>query len=305
MDSTINVPARPPLSGAGAICLAAQSALLSPFYLLAAWLKGGPGLSVHWSCAETGLKLLVRKPRKHHARWIYYPLDSTRYFEIPFALRHAGQFEKWLDVSSPRQLAALLLPRHPRASAVLLNPDAVDLAETREMAGLLGLTCETAGARIDEFESNSKFDLITCLSVLEHIPDDAGALKKMWQMLSPGGRFILTVPASAEGGTQRISQDPYGLHQATEGDGYFFQRFYSPRQIRDLESITGAPLAREVWGERQNGWLQASFERKRLNPAYPVWREPYDMAANWRQFDTIEALPGEGVWCAVYAKPPA
>ena len=244
---------------------------------------------------------MAKRPGKHYAKWIYYPLDSTRYFEIDFVQRHAGKFQTWLDLSSPRLIAAILLSRNRQASCTLLNPDAADIAETREMAGLLGLNCTTLNSTIDAVDPGARFDLITCVSVLEHILDDFEVLKQLWQTLNPGGRLILTVPACADGGTQLIDRDPYGTQVKVEG-GYFFQRFYSGDALKKLEQITGPPAVIEVSGERKKGWLQANFEHKRHDPLYPVWREPYGMARNWRRFESIEQLPGEGVACAVYVK---
>ncbi len=39
------------------------------------------------------------------------------------------------------------------------------------------------------------YDLVVLLDVLEHIPDDAGALGALRPTLAPGGRMLLTVPA--------------------------------------------------------------------------------------------------------------
>jgi SAM-dependent methyltransferase len=41
---------------------------------------------------------------------------------------------------------------------------------------------------------NKKFDLITCISVLEHIDDHRSAMKSMCKLLNPGGHLILTCP---------------------------------------------------------------------------------------------------------------
>lgn len=38
------------------------------------------------------------------------------------------------------------------------------------------------------------FDVITCISVLEHIHGHRDAMKSMYELLSPGGRLILTCP---------------------------------------------------------------------------------------------------------------
>lgn len=42
---------------------------------------------------------------------------------------------------------------------------------------------------------NSSFDLILALDVIEHIKDDAGAIKALERALKPGGMFIITAPA--------------------------------------------------------------------------------------------------------------
>ena len=43
---------------------------------------------------------------------------------------------------------------------------------------------------------SEKFDLITALDVLEHIEQDQEVLRELLSMLEPGGRLLITVPAS-------------------------------------------------------------------------------------------------------------
>ena len=43
------------------------------------------------------------------------------------------------------------------------------------------------------FESAS-FDAVLCLDVLEHIEDDVSALKEMYRVTKPGGKFLFSVP---------------------------------------------------------------------------------------------------------------
>lgn len=40
-----------------------------------------------------------------------------------------------------------------------------------------------------------RFDLITALDVIEHIADDNGAVARMIDLLAPGGKLLITVPA--------------------------------------------------------------------------------------------------------------
>ncbi len=43
-----------------------------------------------------------------------------------------------------------------------------------------------------------RFDLITCISVLEHIPDHRAAVRGMFGLLKPGGYLVLTIPYNQE-----------------------------------------------------------------------------------------------------------
>ncbi|MCB0766774.1 MAG: methyltransferase domain-containing protein [Flavobacteriales bacterium] len=50
------------------------------------------------------------------------------------------------------------------------------------------------------------FDLIMCSHVLEHVPDDRGAMKELFRVLAPGGMAILMVPIALERAT--TDEDP-------------------------------------------------------------------------------------------------
>lgn len=43
--------------------------------------------------------------------------------------------------------------------------------------------------------SDTTFDLVTCLDVVEHLDDDTAAFREMWRVLRPGGHLLVTVPA--------------------------------------------------------------------------------------------------------------
>lgn len=43
--------------------------------------------------------------------------------------------------------------------------------------------------------SNSSFDVVTMLAVLEHIEDEEQILQEIYRVLVPGGRLIITVPS--------------------------------------------------------------------------------------------------------------
>lgn len=50
-------------------------------------------------------------------------------------------------------------------------------------------------ADIAKFPFRCGFDLVGIFDVLEHIPDDAGTLRSLYEALRPGGLLLITVPA--------------------------------------------------------------------------------------------------------------
>ncbi|MBF0230746.1 MAG: methyltransferase domain-containing protein [Desulfamplus sp.] len=278
--------------------------LLSPIYLVMAAVKRLPGISFHLRCIATGLFFLVtrRVALKTCYRFLFFPMDSTRYFEFYEVWKRVKNFafKNYLDVSSPRLMPLFILKAVPAATAKLINPDFSDLKETKKLANALGLKsrCEFFNTTLDdaEFEPDS-FDLITCISVLEHIPNDKAVIETMWTLLRPGGKLILTLPCMSRPVEQYISHNPYGLLNP-EDDGYtFWQRYYDPERLKSsIYSIIGMPTHIAVYGEKQYGFFFRNASMKRLlGSRYPFWREPYMMADEYQSFLSIEELPGEGV----------
>lgn len=67
----------------------------------------------------------------------------------------------------------------------------------RRFAGQPHLTAEVMDVLGPEFGALAArpFDTVVCLNVLEHIRDDAEALRRFRSVLQPGGRVLLIVPA--------------------------------------------------------------------------------------------------------------
>ncbi|MCM2310377.1 MAG: class I SAM-dependent methyltransferase [Steroidobacteraceae bacterium] len=298
---------------AGKLAAAVKAALLSPLYLLAAWLRGGPGIGMHLRIAAAGALLLLRRrvPFRTAAGLMLFPMDSTRYFEFAEVWKsaHARSFTRYLDVSSPRWAPLLLLQGAPGATADFINPDPADLADTRALVGAMGLDARArlfGGVLGQAPYAPESFDLITCISVLEHIPEDEAAVRTMWSLLRPGGRLLLTVPCMSAPAEQYISHNQYGV-LAPGADGYtFWQRYYDGRRLAGcIYAVTGPPARVAIHGEQRAGLFYRNATMKRLLGArYPSWRESYMMATEYRRFASIEDLPGEGVVMLEFVKPP-
>jgi SAM-dependent methyltransferase len=70
-----------------------------------------------------------------------------------------------------------------------LDPEAADVARSRDNG-------DVRIGRLEELPyEDGFFDLITCLDVVEHTPDDRVALGELRRVCKPGGWLLVTVPA--------------------------------------------------------------------------------------------------------------
>jgi SAM-dependent methyltransferase len=81
------------------------------------------------------------------------------------------------------------LQRYGDVVGIELSEDAAELARSRGCG-------EVVGGRVEELPWDAgTFDLITCLDVIEHTPDDRVALRELRRVAKPGGWLLVTVPA--------------------------------------------------------------------------------------------------------------
>lgn len=108
-----------------------------------------------------------------------------------------------------------------------IEPDsgAVQLARRRGGAVL----CRASGIDLP-FKADS-FDVVVASDVLEHIDDDARAVREITRVLRPGGAFVFSVPAHPW---------LFGPHDAA----LFHRRRYVERGLRDLVEHAGLRIGR-------------------------------------------------------------
>jgi SAM-dependent methyltransferase len=284
---------------------------LLPVGLVVAALCGTPGLGIRLHCVRLGLRSLGSGKLLRAFLLIVDPMDSFRYFELEFTLRAAETAKpvRYLDVSSPRLVPLLILERYPDLTADVLNPIQSDLRETVSLADALhlGTRCRARQELIENADyPKESFDLITSISVVEHIPSDTAAIGKMWELLRPGGRLLITVPCAREACEEFANLDEYAL-LARDAQGFvYWQRYYDQNALEQrVWSITGSPTRVRIYGEVRPGSYDENVVQKRTNPEYPYWWEPSMMGKDYREFDEIEQLPGMGVVAMEFIKPHA
>lgn len=110
-------------------------------------------------------------------------------------------------------------------SGIELNEEAAALARDRELG-------DVRIGRLEEMPwQDGAFDLITCLDVIEHVPNDVAALSEMLRVCRPGGWLLVTVPAH---------QALWSVHD--EANHHF--RRYSRASLRSAAASAGWSVER-------------------------------------------------------------
>jgi SAM-dependent methyltransferase len=81
------------------------------------------------------------------------------------------------------------LANYGSVTAVELSPMSASLARARETGEVI------EGSVLEMPFADGRFDFATCLDVIEHLEDDAGALRELRRVLAPGACLLVTVPA--------------------------------------------------------------------------------------------------------------
>jgi SAM-dependent methyltransferase len=201
----------------------------------------------------------------------------------------------------------MAVARNPSLTVDMLNPDVNDLAATMSLAQLFEVEsrCRFHSNLVEAapFAPNS-FEIITSISVIEHIPDDIGAIRRLWDLLRPGGRLLISVPCAAKAMEEYTNLDEYKLLGADDRGFVFWQRYYDQALLdQRIFPITGTPRRSQIYGEKMPNTYDANVMEKRTNPYYAYWREPFMMGVEYAYFDHISELPGMGVIAMEFVKP--
>lgn len=112
------------------------------------------------------------------------------------------------------------LQRYGEVEGIELDPGAAEVARSRGCG-------EVRVGRLERLPwDDALFDLITCLDVIEHTPDDRVALRELRRVCKPRGFLLVTVPAY---------QALWSLHDVVN---HHYRR-YAPRALRRAAHAAG------------------------------------------------------------------
>ncbi len=185
------------------------------------------------------------------------PLHDLNPLRLQYVERAAALLDRpVLDVGCGGGILSEAMARAgARVLGIDLSQAVLDVAELHALEGKVAVEYRAIAAEELAQERPGAFDLVTCMEMLEHVPDPAAAVKALAALVKPGGDVIVstinrnpTAFAVAIVGAEYIARAlPRGTHE--------YLKFIRPSELarwgreaqlelRDLTGITYNPLTR-------------------------------------------------------------
>ncbi|MEO8011816.1 MAG: bifunctional 2-polyprenyl-6-hydroxyphenol methylase/3-demethylubiquinol 3-O-methyltransferase UbiG [Dokdonella sp.] len=155
-------------------------------------------------------------------------------------------------------LSEALAAAGARVTAIDLSPAVLDVARLHLLESGLEVDYRQISAEDMAPEATARFDVITCMEMLEHVPDPASVIRACADMLKPGGKlFLSTLNRTSQAFAAAIVGAEYVLRLLPRGTHRYAQ-FIKPSELvsdlravglvsEDVRGIGYNPFTRRAW----------------------------------------------------------
>ena len=165
------------------------------------------------------------------------PLHDLNPLRLQYVERAVALLDKpVLDVGCGGGILSEAMARAgARVLGIDLSQAVLDVAELHALEGKVAVEYRAVAAEELAQERPASFDLVTCMEMLEHVPDPAAAVKALAALVKPGGDLIVST----------LNRNPLAFAVAIVGAEYIARVL--PRGTHEyLKFIRPSELAR--WG---------------------------------------------------------
>ncbi|MGY0504144.1 bifunctional 2-polyprenyl-6-hydroxyphenol methylase/3-demethylubiquinol 3-O-methyltransferase UbiG [Luteimonas sp. e5] len=197
-----------------------------------------------------------------------HALNPVRLAYVAERVELAGA--KVLDVGcGAGLLSEALAAEGARVTAIDLAPELIEVAELHQLEAGFGIDYRLQSVESLADEVPGSFDAVTCMEMLEHVPDPASVIRACARLLKPGGRlFVSTLnrtPAAfalAIVGAEYVARLlPKGTHQ--------YRDFIKPAELAAMLRAAGLDLE-DVSGVMYEPWRNSARLSSRTEVNYLV-----------------------------------
>jgi 2-polyprenyl-6-hydroxyphenyl methylase/3-demethylubiquinone-9 3-methyltransferase len=153
-------------------------------------------------------------------------------------------------------LAEAMARRGARVRGIDLSDKALKVAQLHSLESRVAVDYEAASAEDLALRSPSSFDVVTCMELLEHVPDPASTVRACAQLARPGGRvFFSTINRNAKAYVFAVIGAEYVLKLLPKGT-HDYAKFIKPSELARHCRDAGLGV-REVIGMTYNPFTRS------------------------------------------------
>jgi 2-polyprenyl-6-hydroxyphenyl methylase / 3-demethylubiquinone-9 3-methyltransferase len=121
-----------------------------------------------------------------------------------------------------------------KVTGIDATPQVIPVA--REHAAAMGLEIEYLLGDVQDLKG--KFDLVTCMEVVEHVAEPASFVKALAERLAPGGLLLMSTPNATGWSKLILITLAEGLGQIPKGT-HDFRKFIAPDRLKTMLADAG------------------------------------------------------------------
>ena len=188
------------------------------------------------------------------------PLHELNPARLAYVAERTGLRDaRVLDVGCGAGLLSEAMAREgAHVTALDLAPELIDVARLHLLESVLQVDYQLVSAEELAAQAPASFDAITCMEMLEHVPDPGSILRACATLLRPGGKLFVST----------LNRTPLAFAVAIVGAEYLagllpkgthdYKRFIRPAELSawlrdagfELEDVSGLaydPIRRKAW----------------------------------------------------------
>jgi 2-polyprenyl-6-hydroxyphenyl methylase/3-demethylubiquinone-9 3-methyltransferase len=123
-----------------------------------------------------------------------------------------------------------------------LSPKSISVAKLHRLESGVAVDYRTASAEALAAEQPASFDVVTCMEMLEHVPDAGSVVRACVTLAKPGGRIVFsTINRNPKSYALAILGAEYVLNLLPRGT-HDWSRFVRPAELASHARQAGAPV---------------------------------------------------------------